>query len=904
MFIYNNFFQSIAPSFLPKHLKASKQNITNAQSSTNRLKELATCSKDELFQTLKSSEKGLSANEAEARVSEFGKNIISENKKANPFLVVYENIKNPLTLMLVVLASVSLYMDDVRTAVVVGGMTLLSVALSSIQELRSSKAAEKLSSMVSSTVAVLRRDSEYIPAETVNAFGVKLSEPHLQTIEIPMKEIVPGDIVHLSAGDIIPADLRILSAKDLFLNQASLTGEAMPVEKFAINEHYVIDSMLEAHNICFMGSSIESGTAVGIVCTTGKDTYLGSIAKTIESAAEPTSFDIGIKKFTWLMLRFMFVMVPFVMIVNGFLKHDWMGAFLFGLSVAVGLAPEMLPMIVTVNLGKGAFALSRQKVIVKKLSAIQNFGAMDVLCTDKTGTLTQDKIILEQHVDMSGEDSDHVLELAYLNSFHQTGLKNLLDLAVLEHSEIEGLAREEFPDKIDEIPFDFNRKRMSVVVGKNDNTHLLITKGAVEEMVNVCSFVEKEGEILPLDKSLHSEIYDIVHNYNEDGFRVIAVAYKTIPNSQQSYSVKDESEMILAGFMSFLDPPKDSAREAIEALNEYGVCVKVLTGDNGIVTKKVCKDVGLEITGIYKGSEIDAMSDDELKIAVEKANVFAKLSPDNKARIVSALRQNGHTVGFMGDGINDAPALKLADVGISVDTAVDIAKETADIILLERSLLVLEQGVLLGRKVFANIIKYIKMGASSNYGNMFSVVGASAILPFIPMHPIQIVTNNFLYDLSQSTTPTDHVDEELIKTPRKWDIKDIKNFMLIVGPTSSVFDYITFGVMIYVFNAWTNEALFQTGWFVESLISQTLIVHIIRTNKIPFIQSTASLPVILMTASIMCLGVWLPFSPFAKTLGLVALPVGYWSILVAMMIGYVLLTQTVKMYYIKKFAQI
>ena len=904
MFKYDYFFHTLVPAFLPKNFKASKQNIASTQSSTHKLKELATCSKEELFEKLNSSEKGLSKHEAHKRILKFGKNIISENKKANPLLVIFENIKNPLTLMLIVLASVSLYMDDVRTAVVVGGMTLLSVALSSMQEFRSSKAAEKLSSMVSSTVAVLRQDRDHIPSEIPNQFGIKLQEPHLQAVEIPIKDIVPGDIVQLSAGDIIPADLRIISSKDLFLNQASLTGEAMPVEKVAMNDRHEIESMLSAYNICFMGSSIESGTAIGMVCTTGKETYLGSIAKVIESAAEPTSFDIGIKKFTWLMLRFMFVMVPVVMLVNGFLKHDWMGAFLFGLSVAVGLAPEMLPMIVTVNLSKGAFALSKQKVIVKKLSAIQNFGAMDVLCTDKTGTLTQDKIILEQHVNVNGEKCNHVLELAYLNSFHQTGLKNLLDVAVLEHSEIEGLAINEFPNKIDEIPFDFNRKRMSVVVGKTDNSHLLITKGAVEEMVKVCTLVEKNGEILPLDSNMYDDIFNLVNEYNNDGFRVIAVAYKNIPDSQQAYAIQDESGMILAGFMSFLDPPKESAKKAIKILNEYGVSVKVLTGDNERVTKKICKDVGLDITAIYQGADIDAMNEDELKLAVEKANVFAKLSPDNKARIVSALRQNGHTVGFMGDGINDAPALKLADVGISVDTAVDIAKETADIILMERSLLVLEQGILLGRKVFANIIKYIKMGSSSNYGNMFSVVGASAILPFIPMHPIQIVTNNFLYDLSQSTTPTDHVDDELIKKPKKWDIADIKNFMLIVGPTSSVFDYITFGVMIYVFDAWHNEALFQTGWFVESLISQTLIVHIIRTNKIPFFQSTASLPVILMTATIMCLGIWLPFSPFASSLGLVALPTEYWSILVVMMIGYIFLTQSVKMYYIKKFARI
>ncbi|QIR75697.1 magnesium-translocating P-type ATPase [Sulfurospirillum diekertiae] len=904
MFKYDYFFHTLVPAFLPKNFKASKQNIASTQSSTHKLKELATCSKEELFEKLGSSEKGLSKHEAHKHLLKFGANIILENKKANPLLVIFENIKNPLTLMLIVLASVSLYMDDVRTAVVVGGMTLLSVALSSMQEFRSSKAAEKLSSMVSSTATVLRQNDEPSSDEITTQSNHKIHESHSQTIEIAIKKIVPGDIVHLSAGDIIPADLRIISSKDLFLNQASLTGEAMPVEKVAINEPHEIESMISAHNICFMGSSIESGTAIGVVCTTGKETYLGSIAKVIESAAEPTSFDIGIKKFTWLMLRFMFIMVPVVMLVNGFLKHDWMGAFLFGLSVAVGLAPEMLPMIVTVNLSKGAFALSKQKVIVKKLSAIQNFGAMDILCTDKTGTLTQDKIILEQHVNVNGEKCNHVLELAYLNSFHQTGLKNLLDVAVLEHSEIEGLAVNEFPNKVDEIPFDFNRKRMSVVVGKTDNSHLLITKGAVEEMVKVCTHVEKNGEILPLDTTMYSDIFNLVNEYNNDGFRVIAVAYKNIPNSQQAYAIQDESQMILAGFMSFLDPPKESAKKAIKMLNEYGVSVKVLTGDNERVTTKICKDVGLEITAIYQGADIDAMNEEELKLAVEKANVFAKLSPDNKARIVSALRQNGHTVGFMGDGINDAPALKLADVGISVDTAVDIAKETADIILLERSLLVLEQGVLLGRKVFANIIKYIKMGSSSNYGNMFSVVGASALLPFIPMHPIQIVTNNFLYDLSQSTTPTDHVDDELIKKPKKWDIADIKNFMLIVGPTSSVFDYITFGVMIYIFDAWHNEALFQTGWFVESLISQTLIVHIIRTDKIPFFQSTASLPVILMTASIMCLGIWLPFSPFAASLGLVALPTEYWSILGVMMIGYIFLTQSVKMYYIKKFARI
>ncbi len=895
-------FELLQDTFFLNFLPRNFRTITDAKpNNVNKmLEEFSQLSGDLALTKLNSNESGISKTDAQKRLIKYGHNVIAQEKKVNPVVLFLMHLKNPLTIMLIVLASISLYLNDISAALVIGGMTMISVILSFTQELRSSKAAEKLSKMVSSTASVRRLDRDYIPQKDLAPFGIKIHKPQAQTVEVPIREIVPGDIVHLSAGDLVPADIRLLSAKDLFVNQAVLTGEAMPVEKFASNEFSASGGTFDLPNICFMGSNIESGTAVGVVVLTGKNTYLGSIADTLQSAPVPTSFDIGVKKFTWLMLSFMLVMVPFVMLINGFLKHNWMEAFLFGLSVAVGLAPEMLPMIVTVNLAKGTIALSRQKVIVKRLNSIQNFGAMDVLCTDKTGTLTQDKIILKRHMDVSGEESEHVLQLAYLNSYYQTGLKNLLDVAVLEHAELkEHMVANKYAEKIDEIPFDFIRKRMSVIVEhKDDESHLLITKGAVEETLKQCIFAEVGDKVVPIDNKMHAEVLQTVHDLNEEGFRVIAVAYKHLPDGQDTYLVADESELTLAGYIAFLDPPKETAVEAISTLSAHGVEVKILTGDNEIVTKKVCKDVGLKIKGIYKGSQIDTMSDDELKVVVEEANIFAKLSPDNKARIVKTLRANGHTVGFMGDGINDAPAMKNADVGISVDSAVDIAKETADIILLEKSLLVLENGVVGGRKVFGNIIKYIKMGASSNFGNMFSVLGASAFLPFLPMLPIQILTNNFLYDISQSSTPTDNVDDEFIAKPQKWDISEIRDFMIAIGPLSSIFDYATYIVMLYVFGCWTNPAMFQTGWFVESLISQTLIVHIIRTNKIPFIQSVASLPVILLTSLVMAFGLWLPFSPFAAALGFVELPLKYFVILTAMMFAYAVIVQVVKTKYV------
>jgi Mg2+-importing ATPase len=661
-------------------------------------------------------------------------------------------------------------------------------------------------------------------------------------------------------------------------------------------------SALELNNVGFMGTNVLSGTAVVMVVATGSRTYFGAIASSVADQHVLTGFDRGINRFIWLIIRFMAVMVPLVFLVNGFTKGDWLDAFLFAVAVAVGLTPEMLPMIVTINLAKGALAMAGKKVIVKRLTSIQNLGAMNILCTDKTGTLTQDMVILEKHVDVHGDASERVLEYAYLNSYYQTGLKNLLDVAVLEHVEVlEHLRPDARFAKTDEIPFDFQRRRMSVVVAEENGPHILICKGAVEEVFSICNRVEQHGELILLEPGHYDELRTLTREFNDDGFRVIAVAYKELPPAQTTYAVGDETALVLAGYIAFLDPPKESAREAIRVLQEYGVAVKVLTGDNDAVTRNICRQVGLPVEQVILGSEVDAMTDLELAERTEQVSVLAKLSPAQKARVIKALHLRGHVVGFLGDGINDGPALKAADVGVSVDTAVDIAKESADIILLEKNLLVLEQGVVEGRRVFGNITKYIKMGASSNFGNMFSVLGASAFLPFLPMHPVQILVNNLLYDFSQTTVATDNVDEDYLKQPRQWDIGNIGRFMLFIGPISSLFDYITFGTLLYFFDAWHNEVLFQTGWFVESLLSQTLIVHVIRTGKIPFVQSKPSLPLLVTTVGICLFGLWLPTSPFAHALGLTPLPHAYALALLGILGGYLLFTQLVKSWLIQRF---
>ena len=848
-----------------------------------QLLEKARADTDTVLKELGSQLGGLSEAEADSRLKQVGTNEIAREKRQSALMRLLGNIKNPLVLLLVALGVISYLTGDLRATAVIFVMVVLGVVLRFFQELRADNAAAKLQAMVSNKATLVRDGKEE---------------------EVSLKMLVPGDIIRLAAGDMVPADVRVLSAKDLFLNQAALTGEALPVEKKAAPAPADVQNPLELPNLCFLGSNVESGSATAVVILTGGRTYFGSLAASIVGQRQLTSFDLGINKFTWLMIRFIAVMVPAVFLINGLSKHNWLEAFLFAMAVAVGLTPEMLPMIVTVNLSKGALAMARKKVIVKRLNAIQNFGAMDVLCTDKTGTLTQGKIVLEKHLDVHGDPSEKVLQYGYLNSYHHTGLKNLLDQAILDHEELrEHLKADEKYRKIDEIPFDFVRRRMSVVVEDDTGLNTLICKGAVDEVLSQCTRVEVKGEVIQVLPEHDAKRRQLADDLNGQGFRVIALAYKQMPGAsdEPGYSVKDESDLILLGFLAFLDPPKDTAAEALKRLHSLSVDVKVLTGDNEIITAYICKEVGMPVEHLLLGSQIETMSETELAEAASTTSVFARLVPAHKERIIRALQSKGHVLGFMGDGINDAPALKAADVGISVDSAVDIAKESSDIILLENSLLVLEQGVLEGRRVFGNIVKYIKMAASSNFGNMFSVVGASAFLPFLPMLPIQVLTNNLLYDFSQTTIPTDQVDADWLIKPRQWTIGNILRFILFIGPISSIFDYLTFFMMLYVFNCWHNPVLFQTGWFVESLFTQTLIIHVIRTNKIPFIQSRASWPLILTSVIIVAVGAWLTVSPLANTLGFVPLPPLYWLFLAIMLLGYALLTQVVKTWFIRRF---
>jgi Mg2+-importing ATPase len=899
----------------------------------------------EVLQNLQTTKTGLSAEEAKRRLVEHGPNVVAHDERHPHLQLLIKAIVNPLVLLLLVLATVSFLTDDgdgtgIRAGAVMLLMVVLGVVLRFVQEARADNAAAKLRAMISVRATVVRDG---------------------KATEEPVGQLVPGDVVELCAGDMVPADIRILSCKDLFVTQAAMTGESFPVEKFAAREETADRAPLEFKNVCYLGTSVESGAASAVVVTTGMSTYLGSMSKAIVDQPTMTSFDRGVSDFTWLMIRFMMVMVPLVFVINAltktpqedevggqksevggqksevggqksevggqksevggqtsdlrpptsgfweFLKsRDWKEAFLFALAVAVGLTPEMLPMIVSVCLSKGALAMSRKRVIVKRLNSIQNLGAMDILCTDKTGTLTMDRIILEKYCDVVLQQDAELLDLAYLNSYFQTGLKNLLDRAVLEHTEMKDRLNLAQLTKADEIPFDFSRRIMSVVVQMPNNEHRLICKGAPEEVYRRCKSFELDGEIFSIEH-LAVDLKEEFDRLSSDGFRVLALAYKNM-QPKPAYSKEDESDMILRGYLAFLDPPKDSARTALAALQRHGISVKVVTGDNELVSQKICKEVGIATDDgshgpdspihplVLLGSQIEKMSDADLAKAAEKATLFARVSPAHKQRIIKTLRGSGHVVGFLGDGINDAPALRAADVGISVDTAVDIAKESADVILLEKDLHVLEEGVLEGRKVFANILKYIRMGASSNFGNMFSVLGASAFLKFFPMAPLQILTNNLLYDVSQVPIPTDDVDPEQVAKPHPWSMKEISRFMLFIGPCSSVFDYTTFFIMLYVFDCWDKDKakLFQTGWFVESLLTQTLIIHIIRTNRVPFLQSWASWPLIVTTISVMAIGVWLPYSPIAEEFGFVSLPAGYWPLLVLTLIGYILLTQGVK----------
>jgi Mg2+-importing ATPase len=810
--------------------------------------------------------------EAENRVRTAGPNEVAQEKPQSWPVRLLKIARNPLVILLVTLSAVSFATGDARAGTVMAMMVGLSVGLRFLQEARADAAAAKLKAMIHVTATVVRDGHER---------------------EIPVRELVPGDIIQLSAGDMIPGDVRVLTSKDLFVSQGSLTGESLPVEKF--HDADAATSPTELKNTCFMGTSVESGTATAVVVTTGIHTYFGSMANSITGERAQTSFDLGLNSFTWLMIQLMAVMVPLVFLINGFTKHDWKGAFFFAMAVAVGLTPEMLPMIVSVCLAKGAIAMSRRKVIVKRINSIQNLGGMDVLCTDKTGTLTEDRVVLMRHCDVTGRESDDVLLDGYLISHFQTGLKNLLDRAILDTPDFHEKAALDKYKKLDEIPFDFTRRMMSVLVEYPDGKAILLTKGAPEEVFHRSSQFELEGKLSPMDPDRIVGLKEEYESLSNDGFRVLAVATKEL-SGKQICAKNDESDLVLRGYVAFLDPPKTTSARALEALHQHGVGVKILTGDNHLISRKLCKDVGLLPDPMLLGPDVEKMSEPELADAAEKTTLFARLSPAHKERVIRALRGKGHVVGFMGDGINDAPALRAADVGISVDTATDIAKESADLILLEKDLMVLKGGVTEGRKVFANILKYIRMGASSNFGNMFSVLGASAFVPFLPMAPIQVLTNNLLYDFSQVPIPTDAVDEDQVARPRPWNIDEIKRFILFIGPISSIFDYTTFFVMLFVFNCWdpSRASVFQTGWFVESLMTQTLIIHVIRTNKIPFVQSRASLSLTVTTLSIMAFGMWLPYSPLASYLGFAPLPRMYWPMLTLTLLAYVCLTQLIK----------
>ena len=865
---------------------------------------------------LDASELGLTEHEAAKRLQHDGANQVAHDKPQPALMQLLKALHNPFIYVLLTLAGISFVTDywlpvragdledaDLTKVIIIMTMVSLSSLLRFWQEYRSGKAADALKAMVRTTATVLRRERHDQPA---------------RLREVPMNELVAGDIVQLAAGDMIPADIRLIESRDLFISQAVLTGEALPVEKYDTLGHVAQKSaggsasdesgLLDLPNIGFMGTNVVSGRARAVVVATGKRTYFGSLAKAIVGSRSQTAFDRGVNSVSRLLIRFMLVMVPVVFMLNGVVKGDWSDAFLFALAVAVGLTPEMLPMIVSANLAKGAVAMARRKVVVKRLNAIQNFGSMDVLCTDKTGTLTQDRIILEHHVDPSGHKDPRLLELAWLNSHHQSGVKNLMDQAVLRFAgEDQGFQPPYAYVKVDELPFDFIRRRLSVIVKDALGDHLLVSKGAVEEMLAIATHVEEGGQRVTLDAGRRQQLLATASTYNQEGFRVLLVGTRDIPavDGKPQYHTDDERELVIRGFLTFLDPPKETAGPAIATLREMGVKVKVLTGDNPVVTCKVCREVGLEPGQPLLGQDIEHLDDTQLKALVEERTVFAKLTPLQKSRVLKALQANGHTVGFLGDGINDAPALRDADVGISVDSGTDIAKESADIILLEKSLMVLEEGVLKGRETFGNIMKYLCMTASSNFGNVFSVLVASAFIPFMPMLAIHLLLQNLMYDFSQLSLPWDRMDKEFLREPRKWDARNIGRFMLWIGPTSSIFDITTFALMWYVFaaNSVEMQALFQSGWFIEGLLSQTLVVHMLRTRKVPFFQSTAALPVILATGLVMCLGIYIPFSPLGAMVGLVPLPWQYFPWLAATLLGYCLVAQGMKTLYIRRFGQ-
>ena len=881
-------------------IRRKKKNNQNLQFNAEKVFLAATQPVKLAYSYFQTTKYGLTDDEVKVRQQLYGKNEVIHEQKKRPIIVFCKAFINPFIGVLTALVVISLVIDvwmaepgeqEWTGIIIISSMVICSAVLRFWQEWKAGEATSALMKMVKNSCSVKR-------------IGIPDEE------EIDITELVPGDIVYLAAGDMIPADIRIIASKDLFISQSSLTGESEPVEKYpeAKANRYRKGSVVELDNICYMGSTVISGSAKGIVFQTGINTYLGTIAKSIAGVRAQTAFDKGVSKVSFLLIRFMLIMVPFVFLINGVTKGDWFSAFIFAVSVAVGLTPEMLPMIISANLSKGAVAMSKKKTIVKNLNAIQNFGAMKILCTDKTGTLTCDNIVLEKYInaDGSSDEKKRILRHAYFNSYFQTGLKNLMDKAILSH--VKELQMEHLKDsykKVDEIPFDFTRRRMSVVIEDNQQKRQIITKGAMEEILAICSYAEFDGTVHRMTDEIRQKAITISEQMNKEGMRVLAVAQKSFIEKEHDFVVGDETEMVLIGYLAFLDPPKASAANAIRQLHEHGVEVKVLSGDNEAIVKTIGRQVGINTSHSLTGPDIEKMTDDELKEHLPDTTLFSKLTPLQKTRIILLLQEQDNTVGFLGDGINDAAALRQSDVGISVDTAVDIAKESADIILLEKDLLVLEDGVLEGRKTFGNITKYIKMTSSSNFGNMFSVLAASAFLPFLPMLPIHLLIQNLLYDISQTTIPFDRMDPEYLRKPRKWDASDLSRFMICIGPISSIFDIITYLVMWYAFgcNSPEHQTLFQSGWFIEGLLSQTLIVHMIRTRKIPFIQSRATWPVMGLTCFIMAVGIVIPFTRFGASIGLMPLPLSYFPWLIGILLSYCALTQVVKVWYIKRFVR-
>ena len=861
----------------------------------------------------KSSFRGLTEEQVEENRNLYGENIITKGQEDSILKKIYESIINPFTVILLVIALVSLVTnvwlakpgeEDPTTSIIIVVLVLISGGIRFVQELRSDRAASNLSRLIVNTATVIREGAEQ---------------------ELPIDELVVGDIIKLSAGDMIPADVLLLDSRDFFVQQSGLTGESDAVEKVCLakSDGQNLDSLLETESLAFMGTNVISGRATALVLVVGDETMMGAIEQTLNTYDEPTSFEREMNSISWLLIRLMLVMVPVVFFINGLTDGDWLEAGVFALSVGVGLTPEMLPMIITASLAKGSIIMAQEKVVIKKLNAIQDLGAIDILCTDKTGTLTQDEIVLEYPLDIHGDLDLAVLRRAFLNSYYQTGLKNLMDRAIINRTEKEAEKHEIVRNldqtfkKIDELHFDFERRRMSVIVKDDEDVISMVTKGALEEMLAISSHVEYKKRITELTEEIRQEILAEVAQLNEQGLRVLGVSYKSDLEEDYDYEVKDESNMILTGYLAFLDPPKSSAAPAIETLAEYGVATKILTGDNDKVTQAVCEKVGLDVDNILLGVEVDTLSDEELSQAVEHTTVFAKLSPDQKARIILQLKANGHKVGYMGDGINDAPSMKVADVGISVDTAVDIAKETADVILLDKDLMVLEKGLVEGRKVYANMTKYIKMTVSSNFGNIFSLLFASIFLPFLPMAPVHLIVLNLVYDLSCIALPFDNVDSEFLKKPRIWSANSITRFMAWIGPISSVFDVLTYLLLYFIivpmitggsYQAGTEQAatfitLFQTGWFIESMWTQTMVIYMLRSPKLPFVQSRPALSVIVTTMAAALFVTSLPYSLFASVLKTAPLNGTYFLFLFLIIALYMVSVTLVKHLYIKRYRE-